>query len=64
MDDLVRAARIVDATRQTLGHPQPLFHLGQGQNAAVDDSMPPSKRATTDLPPTKNRSAAAQDRSW
>ncbi|ESX40621.1 hypothetical protein X762_31000 [Mesorhizobium sp. LSHC426A00] len=35
VDDLVRAARIVDATRQTLGHPQPLFHLGQGQNAAV-----------------------------
>ena len=34
-DDLVRAARIVDALRQTVGHAQPLFHLGQRQNAAV-----------------------------
>lgn len=35
VDDLVRAARIVDAARQTVGHTQPLFHFGQSQNAAV-----------------------------
>ncbi len=35
MDALVRAARIIDAARQTVSHPQPLFHLGQSQNATV-----------------------------
>ena len=35
VDDLIRAARIVDAPRQTLGDTQPLFHLGQSQNATV-----------------------------
>lgn len=33
--NLLRAARIVYSPRQTLGHMQPLFHRGQGQNAAV-----------------------------
>lgn len=35
MDDLVRAARIIDAARQTVSHPQPLFHLSQSENPAV-----------------------------
>ena len=35
VDDLVRAARIIDASRQTLGHPQPPFHLGQRQNTTI-----------------------------
>ncbi|EXL04978.1 hypothetical protein BG36_09635 [Aquamicrobium defluvii] len=35
VDDMVRAARIVNAPRQTLGHTQTLFHFGQSQNATV-----------------------------
>ena len=32
-----------------LGDTQPLFHLGQSQTPPFEDSIPPSKRATTDL---------------
>ena len=35
VDDLIGAARIVDAARQTLGDTQPPLHLGQSQNATV-----------------------------
>lgn len=57
MDDLVRTARIIDAASQTVSYPQPLFfHLGERENpTVVDDSMPPSKRETTDVPRTDDK---------
>ena len=41
--------------RETLGDTQPPLHLARARTPPFDDSMPPSKRAITDLPRTGDR---------
>jgi hypothetical protein len=35
VSDLVRGARVLNASGQSLGDPQPTLHLGQEQNATI-----------------------------
>lgn len=54
MDDLVRAARIIDAARQTSATRSRFSTSARARTPLLDDSMP-SKRATTDLPRTDDK---------